>query len=261
MSALWRWLPERWHQRWMDLSGRERLGLGLALLVLALALLWSLGVAPAWRQWQHGQGQTQALQTQWQGMQALQAQASALSAQSRVRPEEAVRLLQTSLSTLGPGAVMTVNGDLATVQIKAASAAAVSQWLAQARVQAQALPVQARLGRSERHRRPWQRLGWRHHRWQLDHRSPGWRSGCLVGPGNAQRRRTRPGYGPQHRAGVVGGTDCFATARPRQALKHCPTWPIRTPSNAPGPGPQSVACWAPWSPLCCWHPPFGWPKR
>ena len=148
MSALWRWLPERWHQRWMDLSGRERLGLGLALLVLALALLWSLGVAPAWRQWQHGQGQTQALQTQWQGMQALQAQASALSAQSRVRPEEAVRLLQTSLSTLGPGAVMTVSGDLATVQIKATSAATVSQWLTQARVQAQALPVQARLGRS-----------------------------------------------------------------------------------------------------------------
>ena len=148
MSAMWRWLPERWHQRWMDLSGRERLGLGLALLVLALALLWSLGVAPVWRQWQQGQAQTQTLQTQWQGMQALQAQASALSAQSRVRPEEAARLLQTSLSTLGPGAMMTVNGDLATVQIKGASAAAVSQWLAQARVQAQALPVQARLGRS-----------------------------------------------------------------------------------------------------------------
>jgi len=148
MSALWRWLPERWHQRWMDLSGRERLGLGLALLVLALALLWSLGVAPAWRQWQQGQGQTQALQTQWQGMQALQAQASALSAQSRVRPEEAARLLQTSVTNLGPGAMVTVNGDLATVQIKGASAAAVSQWLAQARVQAQALPVQARLGRS-----------------------------------------------------------------------------------------------------------------
>ena len=148
MSAVWRWLPERWHQRWMDLSGRERLGLGLALLVLALALLWSLGVAPAWRQWQQGQAQTQTLQTQWQGMQALQAQASALSAQSRVRPEEAARLLQTSVTNLGPGAMVTVNGDLATVQIKGASAAAVSQWLAQARVQAQALPVQARLGRS-----------------------------------------------------------------------------------------------------------------
>ena len=148
MSALWRWLPERWHERWMDLSGRERLGLGLALLVLALALLWSVGVAPAWRQWQQGQAQTQALQIKWQGMQDLQAQASALSAQTRVRPEEAVRLLQTSLSTLGPGASMTVNGDLATVQIKGASAAAVSQWLAQARVQAQSLPVQARLGRS-----------------------------------------------------------------------------------------------------------------
>ena len=148
MSALWRWLPERWHQRWMDLSGRERLGLGMAWVVLALALLWSMGVAPAWRQWQQGQVQSRALQTQWQGMQALQAQVSALNGQNRVRPEEATRLLQNSLATLGPGATMTVNGDLATVQIKAASAAAVAQWLAQARVQAQALPVQARLGRA-----------------------------------------------------------------------------------------------------------------
>jgi general secretion pathway protein M len=148
MSALWRWLPERWHQRWMDLSGRERLGLGLAGLLLALALLWSMGVAPAWRQWQQGQVQSRALQTQWQGMQALQAQASALNGQNRVRPEEAARLLQNSVATLGPGATMAVNGDLATVQIKGASAAAVAQWLAQARVQAQALPVQARLGRA-----------------------------------------------------------------------------------------------------------------
>ena len=148
MSALWRWLPERWHQRWMDLSERERLGLGMAWVVLALALLWSMGVAPAWHQWQQGQVQSRALQTQWQGMQALQAQASALNGQNRVRPEEATRLLQNSVATLGPGATMTVNGDLATVQIKAASAAAVAQWLAQARVQAQALPVQARLGRA-----------------------------------------------------------------------------------------------------------------
>jgi general secretion pathway protein M len=81
-------------------------------------------------------------------MQALQAQVSALKGQNRLRPEEATRLLQASLGTLGPGASLVVNGDMATVQIKGASAAAVSQWLAQARVQAQALPVQARLGRS-----------------------------------------------------------------------------------------------------------------
>ena len=48
---------------------------------------------------------------------------------------------------LGPGASLVVNGDLATVQIKGASAAALSKWLAQARVQALALPVQARLSR------------------------------------------------------------------------------------------------------------------
>ena len=147
MSALGRWVPERWQQRWLDLSGRERAGLSLALGLLALALVWSVGVAPAWRQWQQGQAQTQALQAQWQGLQALQAQVSALKGQSRVRPDDAARLLQASVATLGPSASLVVNGDMATVQIKGASAAALSTWLAQARTQAQALPVQARLSR------------------------------------------------------------------------------------------------------------------
>ncbi len=147
MSALGRWVPERWQQRWLDLSGRERAGLSLALGLLALALVWSVGVAPAWRQWQQGQAQTQALQTQWQDLQALQAQVSALKGQSRVRPDDAARLLQASVATLGPNASLVVNGDMATVQIKGASAAALSTWLAQARTQAQALPVQARLSR------------------------------------------------------------------------------------------------------------------
>lgn len=147
MSARGRWVPARWQQRWLDLSGRERAGLSLALGLLALALVWSVGVAPAWRQWQQGQAQTQALQTQWQGLQTLQAQVSALKGQSRVRPDDAARLLQASVATLGPGASLVVNGDMATVQIKGASAAALSTWLALARTQAQALPVQARLSR------------------------------------------------------------------------------------------------------------------
>ena len=147
MSALGRWVPERWQQRWLDLSGRERAGLSLALGLLALALVWSVGVEPAWRQWQQGQARTQTLQTQWQDLQALQAQVSALKGQSRVRPDDAARLLQASVATLGPNASLVVNGDMATVQIKGASAAALSKWLAQARVQALALPVQARLSR------------------------------------------------------------------------------------------------------------------
>jgi len=70
-----------------------------------------------------------------------------LKGQSRVRPDDAARLLQASVATLGPSASLVVNGDMATVQIKGASAAALSTWLAQARTQAQALPVQARLSR------------------------------------------------------------------------------------------------------------------
>jgi len=148
MSALGRWVPERWQQRWLDLSGRERAGLSLALGLLALALVWSVGVEPAWRQWQQGQARTQALRTQWQDLQALQAQVSALKGHSRVRPDDAARLLQASVATLGPSASLVLNGDMATVQFKGASAAALSTWLAQARTQALALPVQARLSRT-----------------------------------------------------------------------------------------------------------------
>ena len=36
MSALSRWVPERWQRRWLDLSGRERAGLSLALGLLAI---------------------------------------------------------------------------------------------------------------------------------------------------------------------------------------------------------------------------------
>lgn len=148
MSARGRWVPERWQQRWLDLSGRERAGLSLALGLLALALVWSVGVAPAWRQWQQGQARTQALQTQWQDLQALQTQVSTWKGLGRVRPDDAARLLQASVTALGPSASLVVNGDMVTVQIKAASAAALSTWLAQARTQAQALPVQAQLSRT-----------------------------------------------------------------------------------------------------------------
>lgn len=148
MSARGRWVPEGWQQRWLDLSGRERAGLSLALGLLALALVWSVGVAPAWRQWQQGQARTQALQTQWQDLQALQTQVSTWKGLGRVRPDDAARLLQASVTALGPSASLVVNGDMVTVQIKAASAAALSTWLAQARTQAQALPVQAQLSRT-----------------------------------------------------------------------------------------------------------------
>ena len=148
MSALGHGLSQRWQAQWAGLSGRERAGLGLAASLLTLALVWSLAVAPAWRQWQQGQGQTAALQQQWQYMQALQAQASALKGQARLGSEEAARWLQTSVTTLGPTASVSVNGDMATAQFKGISGAALAQWLAQTRSQAQSLPVQARLSRS-----------------------------------------------------------------------------------------------------------------
>jgi len=148
MSAWPRWLPASWPNHWSGWSARERAGVGLAAGLLLLALLWSLAVAPAWRQWQQGLGQTAALQQQWQSMQAWQAQANALKAQPRIGPDQAQRLLQTSASALGPVVSLSFNADMATAQFKSVSGSALAQWLAMARSQAQALPVQARLNRS-----------------------------------------------------------------------------------------------------------------
>lgn len=148
MSAGPRWLPASWQSQWAAWSARERAGVVLAAVLLVLALLWSLAVAPAWRQWQQGLGQTSELQQQWQSMQAWQAQAQALKSQTRIGPDEAQRLLQSSAAALGPMASVSFNGDMATAQFKSVSGSALAQWLATARSQAQALPVQARLNRS-----------------------------------------------------------------------------------------------------------------
>ena len=147
MSAWPRWLPARWQSQWSAWSARERAGVVLAAVLLVWALLWSLAVAPAWRQWQQGLGQTAALQQQWQSMQAWQAQAQALKSQTRIGPDESQRLLQNSVAALGPLATVSFNGDMATTQFKGISGSALAQWLATARSQAQALPVQARLNR------------------------------------------------------------------------------------------------------------------
>jgi general secretion pathway protein M len=79
-------------------------------------------------------------------MLALQAQAQALQTRTPISRDEALRNLQ----GLTPGAQMQLNvqGDRVMVQLKAVPAAALANWLTQARSQAQALPVEAHLTRS-----------------------------------------------------------------------------------------------------------------
>jgi general secretion pathway protein M len=78
---------------------------------------------------------------------ALQNQAQALQARTPLSRDEALRNLQ----GLTPGAQIQLNvqGERVAVQLKAVPAPALANWLAQARTQAQALPVEAHLTRNQ----------------------------------------------------------------------------------------------------------------
>ena len=82
-------------------------------------------------------------------MQSLQAEAQQLQATPATSPGDAVGALRTALTQrLGSTAQLNVAGDRATVTLKGASADALAQWLAQARSNARATPLEARLTRS-----------------------------------------------------------------------------------------------------------------
>ncbi|MFV0678923.1 type II secretion system protein GspM [Ottowia sp.] len=133
---------------WRQLQARERRLIGLSALVVGLALLWWLGLSPALRTLRTTADQRAELQAKAQQMQQLQREAAALKALPRMGHEEALRTLQaTTQQRLGAAAQLSVVGDRANVTLQSAPAAALADWLTDARVNARAMPVDARLTR------------------------------------------------------------------------------------------------------------------
>ncbi len=134
--------------RWSQLAPRERNLLALAALLVCSALLWLVMLAPALQTLRSATVQGQALDAQLQHMQTLQAQAKALQKQAPLDYADAVRALQQATKqTLGATAQVTTTADRATVNLQASAADAVAQWLAQARLNARSVPLEARLTR------------------------------------------------------------------------------------------------------------------
>jgi general secretion pathway protein M len=132
--------------RWQALSSREQRGMSMLTALLAVLLFWSIAIAPALNTLRDSDNHRAQIGQQQAHMLALQAQAQALQTRTTLARDEALRNLQ----GLTPSAQMQLNvqGDRVTVQLKAVPAATLANWLAQARNQAQALPVEAHLTRS-----------------------------------------------------------------------------------------------------------------
>jgi len=134
--------------RWAGVSPREQRMVLAALTLVVSALVWWVGLAPPLATLRTVEKQRPVLEAQLQQMQRLQAQAKSLQAQPRPSAEEARRLLEASVKPLGTTVQMTGVGERVTVTFKGVSADALAQWLAQVRLNAHAMPSEARLQRS-----------------------------------------------------------------------------------------------------------------
>jgi general secretion pathway protein M len=131
---------------WQTLNPREQRGVSVLGVLLGVLLFWSIAIAPALDTLSDSDNRRAQISQQQAHMLALQSQAQALQTRTTLSRDEALRHLQ----GLTPGAQMQLNvqGNRVSIQLKAVPAPTLSNWLAQARSQAQALPVEAHLTRS-----------------------------------------------------------------------------------------------------------------
>lgn len=134
--------------RWTQLESRERTLVIAAVSVVGVALLWWIAVAPALGTLRQADAQQRSLAAQVQKMQSLQAQAQTIASQPKINRDDALRALEASVKALGPTAQLNIAGDRATVTLRSTGADALARWLSQARVNARAIPSEARLTRS-----------------------------------------------------------------------------------------------------------------
>lgn len=135
--------------QWTRLAPRERRSVAIAAALVLVALVWWLALAPALNTLRSAEAQHRTLDAQLQTMLRLQAEAQTLQSQPKMGFEEALRALEASVrQRLGGSGQLTVVGDRATVTLKGTSADALARWLAQARVNARALPTEVRLVRT-----------------------------------------------------------------------------------------------------------------
>ena len=136
-------------ERWTAASPREQRAMRSAGVLVSLALVWWLLVAPPLRTLTQGPAEQRKLEVQSQKMEVLRTQAVALQALPKISRDDALRALDTSVKQqLGASAQLNVIGDSATVTLRNTPANALAQWLPQARMNARAIPSEARLMRS-----------------------------------------------------------------------------------------------------------------
>lgn len=136
---------EQASSRWLKLAERERRLLAIGGSVLGAFLLWTLGLAPAWRVAERAPAQLEALDLQWQQMQALAGEAKTLRGIAPVPLAQAQAALNAATERLGKAGKLSLQGDRVLLALKGATGEQLSAWLAEARAGARARVVEGTL--------------------------------------------------------------------------------------------------------------------
>jgi general secretion pathway protein M len=134
---------------WRQLKMSEKRLILTAFWLILAALLWWLAIAPALKTIKEAPAQHRALDTQLQSMRALSAEAKNLQNQPKLGLDEAQKALQSAVTQrFGSAAQLNLTGERANLTLKNANPQELALWLTQARVNARALPSEAKLSKS-----------------------------------------------------------------------------------------------------------------
>ena len=143
MTHPWRDIVQ---SRWQALTPREQRGLRWLGVLLLVVVFWQVLLAPAQNKLRVAESKRAGLAQQLQHMQAWQTQAQALQQRTPLSRDSALKALQSV--TPSAGIQLNPQGERVLVTLKAVPAAVLSDWLAQARTQAQTLPSEVHLTRA-----------------------------------------------------------------------------------------------------------------
>lgn len=142
-------MMENYFSYWRQLKISERRLILVAFWLIFAVLLWWLAIAPALKTIKEAPAQHRALDAQLQSMRSLSAEAKNLQSQPKLGLDEAQKALQSAVTQrFGSTAQLNLTGERASLTLKNASPQELALWLTQVRVNARALPTEAKLTRN-----------------------------------------------------------------------------------------------------------------
>jgi general secretion pathway protein M len=133
---------------WRQLKMSERRLILIALTVISAALLWLVAFAPALKTIKEAPNEHRALDSKLLSMRTLSSEAKLRQSQPKLSVDEAQKALQNAVTQrFGTTGQLNLVGERSTLTLKNANPQELALWLAQARVNARALPVEAKLTR------------------------------------------------------------------------------------------------------------------